>query len=179
MGLIVGTNSYGSRAESDTYLADSLNGDKWNTFTPTKKDQALIEVTRILEREFWLGEKEVPSQALDFPRTGLTLNGEDVTAAESLAIAKTAQFEYAFAILQDPKLLGTTNANGSNIKIVKAGTTKVEFFRATRSGKLPTVVNDIIGEFKGSGTGSVGLVSGNCDSTSFVTGKFDKPRGFY
>lgn len=178
MALTVGTNSYGSRAEADVYMSDSLNGDMWNTFTPTKKDQSLIEVTRILEREPWLGEKETEIQVLAFGRTGLTINGVSITAAESLAIMKTAQFEYAFAVLKDPKLLGTTNANGTNIKIVKAGSAKVEFFNAAKSGKLPTVVNDIVRDFKSSRSLRGGIVSGNCDISSFSEQHYDKNRGF-
>lgn len=180
MALVVGTNSYGSRAEADTYFADSLKADEWKVFTSKKKDQGLVEVTRILERENWLGEKEVPSQLLAFGRTGLTQHGDDITAAESLTIIKTAQFEYAYALLSDPKLLGKSDATGSNVKSVKGGSARVEFFRATKGGRYPTTVTDIIKEFiNGKGGISGSFASGTGDCTEFESGKYDKSRGFY
>lgn len=177
--LIKGTNSYGSLAEADVYFNLSIRSGNWDLFDALKKQQALVEATRILDRMPWLGEKESEAQALQFGRTGLTYNGKAIDAAESLLIAMDAQFEYAYALLTDPKILNAADASGSNLKSAKAGSARVEFFRATKGGRLPTAVNDIIGEFKNGSTGGVGLVSGNCDETAFESGQYNKSRGFY
>lgn len=170
MSLIVGENSYGSRAEADAYFADSLKSAEWVGLTTTKRDQGLVEATRVLEREHWLGTKEDPGQTLDFPRTGLTCNGESVTAAESLAIIKTAQFEYAIDIIGKPAMLNVSDPTGlNNIKSAGAGSAKVEFFAPSQSSKYPATVKDIINCFLASSSASVvgSYVSGACDDSSF------------
>lgn len=177
--LVKGTNSYGSLAEADAYFNVSIRSGSWDLFDSLKKQQALIEATRILDRMYWLGEKESEAQELAFGRTGLTYNGKAIDAAESLLIAMDAQFEYAYGLLSNPKILNAADASGSNLKSAKAGSAKVEFFRATKGGRLPTAVNDIIGDFKGSASGGVGLVSGNCDESTFEAGQYDKSKGFY
>lgn len=170
MALTVGTNSYGSRAEADAYFADSIRGDDWSNVADTKKDQGLVEATRILERENWLGTKEVPAQDLDFPRTGLVCNGENITAAESLETIKTAQFEYALDIILKPSILTVNDPTGlNNIKGVGAGSARVDFFTPAKSGKYPETVKDIINCFlSGSANTLTGsFVSGACDDSSF------------
>jgi len=170
MALAVGTNSYGSRAEADAYFADSIKGDDWAAIADAKKDQGLVEATRVLEREHWSGAKEDPLQDLDFPRTGLTCNSEDVTAAESLETIKTAQFEYALDIIAKPAILNVNDPTGlNNIKSAGAGSAKVEFFSPSKSSKYPETVKDIINCFLAGSSAEVtgSYVSGACDDSSF------------
>lgn len=172
MALVVGSNSYGSQAEADTYFEDSINGGIWTAFTSTLKDQGLVTATRQLELQSWQGEKEVPSQDLDFPRTGLIdCEGNSVTANESLEIAKEGQFEYAFALLQNPSILTTTNNTGTNTKKIEAGSAKITYFRPERGSKYPLPVLNIMKCFflgNSSSDATSMSVSGNCDSSSFT-----------
>lgn len=171
MALVVGSNSYGSRAEADAYFADSLRAAAWDAVAATTKDQGLIEVTRVFERQTWAGEKEVPSQDLAFGRTGLKDNeGVELTPAETLEVAKEAQFEYALVLITDTDALNTRDATGNNFKKVEAGSAKVTYFKATKGTRFPLTVTDLIGDWFGGNKGSSigGVVSGNCDSSSFT-----------
>lgn len=175
MALVVGSNSYGSQAEADTYFADSINNSIWTAFSSTQKDQGLVTATRQLELQAWAGEKEVPSQDLDFPRVGLTdCEGNSVSAAESLEIAKEGEFEYALALLQDPSLLNSTNTTGTNTKKIEAGSAKITFFRPQSGSKYPLQVLTIMNCFflgNSSSAATSMSVSGNCDSSSFTNDK--------
>lgn len=173
MALVVGVNSYGSRADANTYFLDSINNTVWNSYTDEQKDQGLVEATRILERQLWAGEKEDPMQDLEFPRTGLTdCYGDPVTPAESLETIQQAQFEYALDLLNDPGLLSNSDATGTNIKKLEAGSAKITYFRPQNGTRYPLTVNDIIKCFflganaTGSITGS--FASGTCDNSSFT-----------
>lgn len=170
MALVVASNSYGSRAEADIYFGDSINNDIWDAFTNAKKDQGLVEATRLLERQTWAGEKEDPAQDLHFPATGLTdCSSNSVDADDSLETMKEAQFEYAIALLQKPSLLNSTDTTGSNVKGVGAGSARVDFFRPSKGSKYPLQVLSIAKcFFLGNGASSAGTVSGNCDSSSFT-----------
>ena len=171
MALVVGSNSYGSRAEADAYFADSLRAAQWDAIVNATKDQGLIEATRVFERQTWAGEKEVPSQDLAFGRTGLTdKEGVSLTPAETLEVAKEAQFEYALVLITDSSALSTRDATGSNIKKLEAGSAKVTYFKRTKGTRFPLTVTDLIGDWFGgdSTTNLGGSVSGNCDSSSFT-----------
>ncbi len=183
MALVVGGNSYGSQAEADTYFADSINNTLWSAYSSAQKDQGLVTATRQLELQAWDGTKEVDSQDLDFPRTGLTdCEGNSVTADESLEIAKEGQFEYALALLQDSSLLTTTNVTGTNIKKLEAGSAKITYFRPEKGSKYPLQVLSIMKCFflGNSSTDATSMsVSGNDDCSSFTdSDQYGLVRGF-
>ena len=170
MALVVGSNSYGARAEADSYFNDSLRKATWAAIVSATKDQGLIEATRVFERQSWGGVKEIPSQDLAFGRTGLTdKDGNSLTAAETLEIMKEAQFEYALYLITDPTALETREATGSNTKKLEAGSAKITYFKRIKGTRFPLTVTDLIGDFFGGNGGVIGgVVSGNCDSSSFT-----------
>lgn len=183
MALVVGTNSYASRADADTYFNDSLRKTEWAAYSGSTKDRGLIEATRVFERQVWAGSKEVGSQALAFPRTGLKdKEGESLTGAETLVIVGEAQFEYALVLLADADELNTRDSTGSNVKQVGAGSAKIVFFKATKGARFPVSIMDLIGDWFGGGGSAVigGVVSGNCDSSSFTSpdDKYGTIKGF-
>ncbi len=182
MALVVGTNSYASRADADAYFNDSLRKAEWAAYGGSTKDRGLIEATRVFERQVWAGSKEVPSQTLAFPRTGLLdKEGEALTGAETLVIIGEAQFEYALVLLADSDALNTRDATGSNVKSVGAGSAKIVFFKATKGSRFPLTVTDLVGDwFGGSGAVVGGFVSGNCDESSFTSpdDKYGTIKGF-
>lgn len=172
MALVVGTNSYKSQADADAYFADSLRAAEWAAIVSDTKDAGLIEATRIFERQTWAGEKEIPSQTLAFGRTGLTDNeGVALTPAETLDVVGEAQFEYALFLITDPTQINNREATGSNIKKLEAGSAKVTYFKRVNGTRFPLTVTDLIGDWFGGkgGTTIGGVVSGNCDSSSFTT----------
>ncbi len=183
MALVVGENSYGSRADADTYFADSLRAAAWAAIADATKDQGLIEATRIFERQAWAGEKETPGQTLAFGRTGLfDKDGLTLTPAETLLTAQEAEFEYALFLVTDPTQIDTREATGSNTKKLEAGSAKITYFKRIAGTRFPLTVTDLLGDwFGGSASSSAGgFVSGNCDESSFTTPDADygRERGF-
>lgn len=168
MALIEGTNSYGSRLGADNYFNDSLKKETWEALSTGKRDQGLVEATRIFERQPLLGEKEVPSQDLHFPATGLVDNqGNEITATESLVLAQEAQYEYALILINDLSQINEKDATGTNIKKVKAGSAEVTYFKSKSGTRFPVVVQDLISSFIGGGSVSPPFVSGADQCSSF------------
>lgn len=185
MALVEGTNSYGNRSEADDYFDDSINFATWDAYTNAQKDQGLVEATRVLERQQWGGEKEVPSQDLHFPATGLIdCSGNAVTAAESLEIMQEAQYEYALALLGNSDLLTTRDATGTNIKKLEAGSAKITYFRPETGSRFPLSVTELVSCFflGASSTGSLSgsYASGTDDSSSFtdLSSTYGLSKGF-
>lgn len=78
MALTVGTNSYISRADANTYFADRLNSSMWTSATDPNKDGALIQATQIINSKNFLGTKTSSSQVMKFPRIGLYEDGYSI-----------------------------------------------------------------------------------------------------
>jgi len=68
MALTVGTDSYISVADADTYFAGRLNTEAWDGAVATTKEKALKQATREIDRQVFLGRKADSDQALEFPR---------------------------------------------------------------------------------------------------------------
>jgi hypothetical protein len=181
MTLIVGTNSYGSRADADTHFTDSLKNVTWSAFSTTLRDQALVEATRILERQSYAGAKGTPDQTLAFGRSGiLNREGVEMTIEESLSAFKIVQFEYAFILLTNLNLVDSTN--GSNgLKSFKSSSTTIVFTNSGKSSRFPSAIQEMISIFLAGSIGSVGstYASGTDDESSFGVGRFDQTTGFY
>jgi len=64
MALVYLTNSYLESA--DGYLADNP---VWEAASSDEQEQALVDATRVLDQNQWLGAAVSPSQALAWPRT--------------------------------------------------------------------------------------------------------------
>jgi len=76
MGLVVGTNSWVTVAEADTYMADRWNSSAWLTLTNTQKEQLLITSYRWIQAQ---------------PQFS-------IPASSTLAVVKNAQIELAWYI---------------------------------------------------------------------------------
>jgi hypothetical protein len=64
----LGTPHYGCVANGDIYFNERLNGSPWTTTTTTRKEQALIEATFLIDRLNIRGYKASSTQRLQFPR---------------------------------------------------------------------------------------------------------------
>lgn len=111
--LTVGTNTYLSLADAETYFATRLFSTDW-TGTDDIKSQALIMATKKIDRQILKGIKATQTQALQFPRAfyvddsysrqiGLTIDnihGEGWYVETSVnQRIKDAQCEEAIALL--------------------------------------------------------------------------------
>lgn len=149
MTITVGTNSYITVANANTYFASSLSNDDWSALDDDTKERALITATRMIDRQIWSGAKTSDAQALQWPRTGVIDSyGNDVSSGSVPQAIIDATCELALAIYQDPTIQ-TTKSTSTNTKRVKAGSAEVEFFRPQKIGRFPTLVQELIGQFLG------------------------------
>lgn len=151
---VVGTDSYVTVAEADTYHLASIHGANWTAAVTLTKEQALLTATRMLERQEWVGAKTSPSQALDWPRTGVVdPEGVAVSSATVPAFIKNAQMELALALINDPSVQTSVDTS-LNTRRLKAGSAEIEYFRPTSGSRFPTIVAELV-NFYLSSTASV------------------------
>jgi hypothetical protein len=68
MPLTVGTDSYISVADADTYFSGVLYTDEWDAADGATKEKALRMATRRIDGLALIGRKADPAQTLEFPR---------------------------------------------------------------------------------------------------------------
>lgn len=155
MALVVGTNSYINLIDAEAYFLHKIHAADWDSATDPTKTDALVTATSMLDRQNWQGSKtqEAPTQALDFPRTGLT--DPEGTAIASDAVPQfvlDATCELALALIQNLSVQTQKNTE-QNIKRLKAGTAEIEYFRGISGGRFPTIVQELIGYYLLGATG--------------------------
>lgn len=173
-------------ADADSYLAAKI-GSTWSTASTLQKQQALVSAARMMDRAVsWSGDKTVDAQPREWPRDGAKdgCNGDeavpDGTTPDAIA---HGEFELADALFLDATVQASTGT-GSNVKSVKAGSAKVEFFTGTAGTtdetRLPTVVNDLVSCFiEGSAVagGSFGTDDADGDP-GYCQDDFDLSQGY-
>lgn len=141
---VVGTDSYVTVANADTYHAASIHGASWTAASTTTKEQALLTACRMLERQTWQGTKTSPSQALDWPRSGLSdPEGVAIPSGAVPQFIKDAQCELALSLINDPSVQTSTDTS-LNTRRLKAGSAEIEYFRPTSGSRFPTIVAELV-----------------------------------
>jgi len=161
--LVVGTNTYITLTEANTYLGDSIRAQAWSFLPSDTRNKALLTAFRIIERQVWEGEA---TGSIAFPRTGLTDCDEvAVSSATVPQLVKDAQAEIAYDLTQDNNL-ETTGGIGSNVKRARAGSAEVEFFTSTGgasgtgSARFQPHIMELIGCFlEGSNIGGIAPIA--------------------
>jgi len=124
-----GANSFGTIAEGDAYFADRLFASGWTSASDANKAAALVMATRALNSLCYLGTAAADTQALAFPRTGLTLPSGYATSTGAIPqLVKEAMFEFALFLLNattDPTLEKSQFAEG--LKELKADVVTLKF----------------------------------------------------
>lgn len=183
--LVVGTNTYITQAETDTYLSSSVRATSWEFLDSDSKDRAILTAFRIFEKQNWQG---VPVGGVGttphFPATGLTdCDGNAVSSASVPQEVKDAQAELAFDLTQDSGL-ETTGGTGSNVKRVQAGSARVTFFNqtggadGTGSRRFKPQIHELIGCFLEGSAGSPPKATGSDVSSSFDDDGYCLTDGF-
>ena len=132
MSLTVGTNSYATVDESDTYFADRFGGEVWIALTSTLKAQLLISATDIQDSSFsWFNSKTDDDQSLEQPRN------DETTVDQKI---KNAQCELALELYLSQGALLLDNP-----KLIKTDKVTTEFFESTDA--FPKIVTSLLKEF--------------------------------
>lgn len=184
--VTIGTGSYSvyaltSNALSDAnnyFLADSA-GTSWASASADDRKKALVTAFRLFERLHWDGAKQVGGQVTQFPRTGLSCDGESVPDGIPDRLVQ-GEFEMALLILTDPTILANKTTR-SDVRRVQAGTAAVEFFLAPTGEEtiLPTVVMQLVSCFLSGAANSIGIAfaSGVDLDSVFTDTDFERSDG--
>jgi hypothetical protein len=139
--------------DADEYFAARLGATSWTGATADEKAQALVTAVRFLDRgATWSGEQTDPTtpQPLQWPRDGALYRGEAVTDGTTPERIVLGEFELALALLEDESVQDAAGT-GSNVKLAKAGSAEVQFFRPTAGEtsetRFPTVVHELVGGY--------------------------------
>ena len=170
--------TYSNLADADDYFIGSTDYTTWDGYTDLEKERALISATRLIDRQPWQGSKDDEDQTLDFPRTGLTCNGSDVTADDSLELAVEASQLLALDLLTGATDT-STNTNESLTKRLKADTVEIEYFRADPSAitRFSSDVMELIGCFLSSAVPLSSSIATGTDGTA-LDDDFSLSKGF-
>lgn len=91
-----GSNSYGTRAEADTYFDGLLSYSRWAALADDDKDRALISAASSMGRFRYHGLATSETQALAFPRVFLPTS-DGLTIPREI---KVAQFEGSLSLYE-------------------------------------------------------------------------------
>jgi hypothetical protein len=121
MALIVGTDSYVTLAEANTYWS-ARNNSTWSAASDANKEKAIREATQYLDGAYsFIGFMTSFTQPLAFPRNGVVIEKGNFAgrSVESSAIpdqVKMATFELALEALGE-RLEPTNNDSISKVKV--------------------------------------------------------------
>lgn len=168
---------YGSSAGLATYANGSFTWSATHTAaTATQRAQALVEATRLLDRQAWDGTLTAAGQALAWPRDGVTAtppSGVAVTDGATPTEIVTGCYELALAMLAKPAVVAGTST-AVNVQSVGAGPTSVTFFSPVAGGRFPDRVLELVEWAFGGSTSSLvamgSYVSGTDGCSQFDTG---------
>lgn len=151
MAVTKGTNSYLTLEEANAYFEGKLDNSMWANANPTRKEQALITATRVLDERSWIGTAISTTQKLAFPRvleyfdTKLgRLVFEDGSAIPNRIENATA--ELAYHLLNNENLLDESSSV-SSISVAGIGLSGIR-----EVAKIPSVVADLIRPLQANGT---------------------------
>lgn len=143
----VNYESYLSVSDADDFLNADLGLNAiWAAASTDDKGRALVSATRWIDQQTWQGEKVSDAQALDWPRTGVTVEGNEVSSASVPQDILDGCATLAALLIQS-STIATSSSTGSNIKRVLAGSAEVEFFRPTTGSRFPDLVMRYLGPY--------------------------------
>lgn len=180
MALVVGTNSYVSISESIVFFLDTLRNARWTSVDVNTKSAALIDATRYLERLDWIGTRTVSTQALSWPRSGVSdREGLALDSSVVPSFIKEATYEIALRLAEDPDLIDNfLQQTRDNTKRVRAGNVEAEFFVPTNGTPIFEWLVPLLRPYLRSATGISGnFASGINNTSSFTSGQYDRSEG--
>lgn len=137
MSITVGTNSYLTVAEADSYFEGRLYSDKWEA--AKDPDKALIMAASLLDTQIsWAGRPASDSQVMAWPRAGV----RDVAPDVIPTAVKVAQAELALALLTQDLTAAPDTAGIASLEV--AGAIKLQVNAADRPHLIPPLVSGIL-----------------------------------
>lgn len=163
MTLTVGTNSYITVAQADSYWS-ARNNSTWAGATTADKEKALIEATQYIDNSFSFigvhGTLDLDTQPLAWPRDGVVIRSGtfkyvDIENDVVPQAVKDAQAELALEALS--ARLDPVQDRGGAVKKTKVDVIEVEYFDWAPSAKTFKFVTKLLRPYLESGPGNMKL----------------------
>jgi hypothetical protein len=137
MAVVVGTDSYATEAELLAYATArgiTISGDQ---------TQLLIRAMDFLENQRFIGYKAASDQALQWPRTGVMIDGWDIDSTVTPNKVKVAQMEVALSMDADSDPMAVTDPD---VKSQTVGTISITYQdkSQTKRPKIDTALNGLV-----------------------------------
>ena len=137
MAVVVGTDSYATEAELLAYATArgiTISGDQ---------TQLLIRAMDFLENQRFIGYKAASDQALQWPRTGVMIDGWDIDSTVTPNKVKVAQMEVALSMDADSDPMAVTDPD---VKSQTVGTISITYQdkSSTKRPKIDTALSGLI-----------------------------------
>ena len=137
MAVVVGTDSYATEAELLAYATArgiTISGDQ---------TQLLIRAMDFLENQRFIGYKAASDQALQWPRTGVMIDGWDIDSTVTPNKVKVAQMEVALSMDADSDPMAVTDPD---IKTQSVGTISITYQdnSSTKRPKIDVALSGLI-----------------------------------
>ena len=137
MAVVVGTDSYATEAELLAYATArgiTISGDQ---------TQLLIRAMDYLENQRFIGYKAASDQALQWPRTGVVIDGWDIDSTVTPNKVKVAQMEVALSMDADSDPMAVTDPD---IKTQSVGTISITYQdnSSTKRPKIDVALSGLI-----------------------------------
>ena len=137
MAVVVGTDSYATEAELLAYATArgiTISGDQ---------TQLLIRAMDFLENQRFIGYKAASDQALQWPRTGVMIDGWDIDSTVTPNKVKVAQMEVALSMDADSDPMAVTDPD---VKSQTVGTISITYQdkSQTKRPKIDTALSGLV-----------------------------------
>lgn len=182
--LIVGTNTYVTLAEYNTFLDEILGANI--DADDTTKQRSLITAFNIFQVADWQGSKTVDTQTAAWPRTDVFCDGEEIDPNTVPVNIENGQMQYANLMISNQSLVDNpTGASQTGIKRAGAGSATVEFFSNNANltieaeRRFPTPVWELVECFLAANILTAeSLASGLSDKSSFAHNRYGLNKGY-
>ena len=148
--------SYASVDDADTYF--SLRGNAhWATLSTDAKEQALRRATDDMLQQYsgrWKGERISASQALDWPRDGVVIDGYELPVDEIPTAIVRACAELALRALSG----SLTPDAGPEVKSKTIGPIEIVYQDGAQSAKRYTAVENLLRPYVRGGSNQITLL---------------------
>jgi hypothetical protein len=139
----VSANSYVTLAAADAYFETVPDSSTWTAKTTDQKNRALISATRWINVLSFYGKLCSDTQALKWPRKDYKVDGIELTCTLIPEPIKTATYELARALANDPAAItGTTGTTGIPDE-VELGELRVKYNNSTQTTSLINNIFDV------------------------------------
>lgn len=150
-----------AKADSNTYVLE-VTFNEWLTsmgFSVTRpNDELLLNAMTTIEAQNYKGNKLTKAQALQWPRSGVVVDGFDVEEDEIPTELINAQMQCAYDIDQgnDPSAIGTQDVKKEKVDVIE-----VEYQDNSSSGTYNTAFYGYLSKLLANGSGA-GLTAVIC-----------------